>query len=94
MSEDNMQCECDCIHEGDIARHILNPEVFGVVIGFQGSLVGLRLATSLTLVWFHTFELRRVDDWRDGGSKQELPDNVVDFTKEVELRKAKAKGSA
>lgn len=85
-----MTCEdCNCIHEGDVAEHIMNTDVFGVVIGFMGSLVGLRVSPSLNVLWFHTFELRRIDgdDEYTPPAKADVPEgNVIDFTKARDLR--------
>jgi len=90
--------DCDCIHIGDVVEHKMNTSVFGIVIGFAGSLVAVRVSPSLATLWFHEYELRKVDDSDeyDDGGKEELPtkDNVIDFIKAVDLRKAKAKGSA
>lgn len=87
-------CE-ECINEGDIVEHRLNPDIFGIVIGHQGSLVGLRLA-SMAIVWFHEFELRSVAG-DDSPETVEPPSNVVkvDFTKRGQLTKdTKTKGNA
>lgn len=89
--------DCDCIHEGDVAEHIMNPDVFGVVIGFMGSLVGLRVSPSLNVLWFHGFELRPVSDGEPEPEPDEPAeaDNVIDFTRVKELRaNTKTKGAA
>jgi len=92
-------CEnCDCIREGDVVEHRMNTNVFGIVIGYSGSLVSIRVSPSLTTLHFHEWELRKVEgDEYDGGETAEaqpINDNVIDFTKAVDLRKAKAKGAA
>lgn len=86
----------DFLVEGDVVEHIMNDDMFGVVIGHMGSLIGIRTSPSLNLLWFHEWELRLLgDDEYHGGSKEEVPDNVVDFTKAVaDLKKAKTKGAA
>lgn len=91
-------CDCDCIHTGDVVEHIMNTDVFGVVIGFAGSLVALRVSPSLATLCFHEWELRHVDDDEvpPSGDEDEVDpaSNVVDFTKAVDLRRAKMKGAA
>jgi hypothetical protein len=81
-----MTCpECNCIEIGDVVEHKMNTSVFGIVIGFSGSLVLIRVSPSLEVLQFHEWELDPVDD-------DEVPpidrataeDNVirgVDFTK-------------
>lgn len=93
-----MACEdCGAPQEGDVVEHIMNTNVFGVVIGFMGSLVGIRTSPDLNLLWFHSWELRLVEDEEyhgDGGAEAES-DNVIDFTKARELRRnTKTKGVA
>lgn len=90
---------CDCISEGDVVEHIMNTDVFGVVIGFMGSLTAIRVSPSLTTMWFHGFELRAVQDDESNGDvvgKEAVPEseNVIDFTKARDLRTAKTKGAA
>lgn len=70
----------DLLNYGDVVEHRMNTNVFGVVIGFQGSLVGIRLSPSLAVAWFHEWELRL--DEPSGAAA----DNVIDFTKARELR--------
>lgn len=94
-----MNCDtCNCPHEGDVVEHIMNTDVFGVVIGFQGSLVGVRTSPSLNTLWFHDFELRLVDreEYEPGdGEEEDLPDNIIDFTKARKLRETtRTKGAA
>jgi hypothetical protein len=90
---------CDCISEGDVVEHIMNTDVFGVVIGFMGSLTAVRVSPSLATMWFQSFELRPVQDDGyngDDGGKEDVPEseNVIDFTKARDLRTAKTKGAA
>ncbi|RJG46544.1 hypothetical protein [Mesorhizobium sp. DCY119] len=80
---------------GDVVEHKMNTSVFGIVIGFAGSLVYIRVSPSLAVLAFHEWELHRVenDEFHGGGSG----DNVipVDFTKKVRLDKnTKTKGAA
>lgn len=86
---------CDCIHVGDVVEHKMNTNVFGIVVGFMGSLVGIQVAPTLEVLWFQEWTLRVVDDERyDGGDGE---DNVVpvDFTKKVRLdKKTKTRGAA
>lgn len=92
-------CGGPLIREGAVVEHRMNTDVFGVVIGFMGSLVGVRVSPSLAVMWFHEFELRAVeDDEFDGGAKEEPPvaaDNIIDFTRSRELRaNTKTRGAA
>lgn len=91
--------ECNCVGEGDVVEHIMNTDVFGVVIGFMGSLTAIRVSPSLATMWFQSFELRRVgnDEYEpgDGGEEEEPADNIIDFTRERKLRaNTKTKGAA
>lgn len=87
--------EDDFIGIGDVVEHKMNTNVFGIVIGFAGSVVYLRVSPSLATLAFHEWELRPMDDdgepEPDGGLEA---DNVINFTKAVDLRKAKTKGAA
>lgn len=91
-----MQHDCDCIAIGDVVEHKMNTNVFGIVIGFAGSVVYLRASPSLATRAFHEWELRPMDD--DGEPEPDEPaenDNVVDFTRAKELRaNTKTKGAA
>jgi hypothetical protein len=88
----------DFIGIGDVVEHKMNTNVFGIVIGFAGSVVYLRLSPRLRVASFHEWELRLLDD--DGGPEPDEParaDNVVpvDFTRGVKLTKnTKTKGAA
>lgn len=88
--------DCGCLAMGDVAEHIMNTNVFGVVIGFQGSLVGLRVSQSLATMWFHEYELRPLDDDGGpvGGAEVDLPDNVVDLADYKLTAATKTKGAA
>lgn len=91
-----MQRDCDCIRIGDVVEHKMNTNVFGIVIGFAGSLVYVRASPSLATLAFHEWELRLMDD--DGEPEPDEPaeqDNVIDFTRAKELRaNTKTKGAA
>lgn len=97
-NDNHAGCDCDCLFSGDVVEHKMNTNVFGIVIGFSGSLISLRLSPSLAVVQFHEFELRKLDgdDEYRGGDEADVPteDNVINFTQAVDLRKAKAKGAA
>lgn len=89
----------DIIGIGDVVEHKMNTNVFGIVIGFAGSVVYLRVSPSLAVLAFHEWELRLLEDDEypeppaqeaEGGAQ----DNVIDFTKAVDLRQAKTKGAA
>ncbi|NNH56953.1 hypothetical protein HLI01_09045 [Rhizobium laguerreae] len=89
-----MSCtDCDCIGIGDVVEHKMNANVFGIVIGFMGSIILIRVSPSLEVLQFHEWELDLVDD--DGvptpptATKQAVDDNVipVDFTKRRPLKR-------
>ena len=97
-----MSCpDCDCIGIGDVVEHKMNTSVFGIVIGIAGSLIYIRTSPTLAVLSFHEWELQLAED-------EELPppttkkappekddDNVIDFTKERQLRKTtKTRGAA
>lgn len=89
--------EDDFIGIGDVVEHRMNTNVFGIVIGFAGSVVYLRLSPTLAVVSFHEWELQPLgeDEYHEPPAKEE--DNVipVDFTKGVRLDKnTKTKGVA
>jgi hypothetical protein len=83
-----MSCpDCDCIELGDVVEHKMNTNVFGIVIGFMGTIVLVRVAPTLEVLQFHEWELDLVDDddvpTPPVATKQAVDDNVVqvDFTK-------------
>jgi hypothetical protein len=80
-----MSCpDCNCIELGDVVEHKMNANVFGIVIGFMGSLVLIRVSPSLEVLQFHEWELDISDDSDDGVPiEAEDTTNVVqvDFTK-------------
>jgi hypothetical protein len=87
-----MSCpDCDCIEIGDVVEHKMNTSVFGIVIGFMGSIVIIRVSPTLDVLQFHEWELQVVDDDEippPQSAEQPVPDNViqVDFTKKRRLR--------
>jgi hypothetical protein len=86
-----MSCpDCDCIEIGDVVEHKMNTNVFGIVIGFSGSLVIIRVSPSLEVLQFHEWELALMDnDDAPPAPAAEIDDNVVqvDFTKGRDLTK-------
>jgi hypothetical protein len=95
-----MACDnCDCFDYGDVVEHKMNTDIFGVVVGFMGSLVGIQVSSSLAVLWFQEFTLGHIgdDEYHDPEGKEEpvARDNVVDFTKAKALRaNTKTKGAA
>lgn len=92
-----MTCEnCDCLAVGDVVEAKMNTNVMGQVLGFKGTIVGIRLSPSLAECWtLHEWEVRRIDDddeYHSPGGKEDLPeDNVINFTEAVaDLATAKA----
>lgn len=89
--------ERDFLVEGDVVEHIMNSDVFGVVVGHMGSLIGIRTSPTLSLLWFHEWELQPIgDDEYHGGSKEEVPaggDNVIAFPGKL-TKNTKTKGAA
>lgn len=94
-----MSCdECGGLDLGDVVEHRMNADVVGIVIGFMGSLVILRISPSLDTLSFHEWELRLIED----GLSHEPPaatgddTNVVkvDFTKRRELNRDTPTGGA
>lgn len=75
---------------GDVVEHKMNTNVFGMVMGFEGSLVIVRLCPSLDIDSFHDFELQLADfdefeeptpyDPEKGGAE------VINFTEAKALR--------
>lgn len=71
---------------GDVVEHRMNTDVFGVVIGFEGSLITMRLSPSLAKAQFHDYELRSVEDdnyeeppAKDVDGSSSVNSNVVDL---------------
>lgn len=82
---------------GDFVQHRANTNVFGVVIGFEGSLISVRLSPSLAVAEFHEFELEPLEDVDNEPEPKSAPDvgNVVNFTEAKALRAdTKTRGAA
>ena len=75
---------------GDFVEHKANVNIFGVVIGFEGSLVVVRLAPSLLTAKFHEYELQAMES----DEFEPVADEQDDFTNVVDLATARAKGNA
>lgn len=92
---DNNNSTDDTMMLGDVVEHRMNTNVFGVIIGFEGTLVSVRLSPSLAIVKFHEFELQTLGDDEYVPPVEDEGDNVVDFTKERALRAdTKTEGAA
>lgn len=92
MSTADNNCDCDCFDEGDWVECKLNTDFFGIVIGESdfGRFYTVQLAGSMEPKLFYAVTLRHMDQPATGGGGAKLPiddSNVVDFTKERELRK-------
>ena len=83
----------DEIFTGDLVELVVQPKVWGMAVGFEGSLVHVRLVDGSRTA-FHEYELRKM---AGPGSEPAKEDNViqVDLTKKVRLDKdTKTKGTA
>lgn len=94
-----MSCaDCGSIELGDTVEHKMNTDVFGIVIGFSGSLVLIRVCRTLATLQFHEWELNVVDDDTvpPQAAEQPVADNVIrlDFTKARGLRPDTITGGA
>jgi hypothetical protein len=94
-----MSCpDCNCIELGDVVQHKMNTNVFGIVIGFSGSLVLIRVSPTLEVLQFHEWELELTDDDvppLTTVANDEPSADVIDFTKERQLRNTtKTRGAA
>ncbi len=85
----NAYCDCSSFEEGEWVECKLNPSLFGVVISESdfGRYYHVQLAGSLETRSFHWATIRHIDRGDGPVSRQEGDDNVIDFTKERELRK-------
>lgn len=77
-----MTCEnCDCLAVGDVVEAKMNTNVMGQVLGFKGTIVGIRLSPSLAECWtLHEWEVRRIDDddeYHSPGDKEDLPETTT-----------------
>lgn len=99
MSEQG--CDCTFFEEGDWVESRLNSDVFGIIVGQNnfGQFYTVQLAGSMKIETFYAVTLRHMTDFDDegGGGKEPVPtdeSNVIDFTRERDLRKATTKGAA
>lgn len=83
----------DFLELGCLVQHVMNPAIVGVVIGYEGSLVLVRLA-NMKIVKLHDYELMAAGETVDGEPEEVDDDKVVDFTKARDLRTAKTRGAA
>lgn len=74
----------------DLVELVVAPNIWGMAIGFEGSLVHVRLADGQRTV-FHEYELRKMAGAEPAADEA---DNVIDFTKARDLRNAKTSGAA
>lgn len=91
MSTVDNSCDCDCFSEGDWVECKLNTGVFGIVVGESdfGRFYTVQLAGSMEARVFFAVTLRHMARPATGDGGAKLPvddDNVIDFTKERELR--------
>lgn len=71
--------EYETINMGDLVELVIDPSTYGMAIGFQGSLVIVRV-NAITIMHFHEFELRKMTGV-DPGDEDDIPeDNVINFT--------------
>lgn len=88
------------IGEGDIVELVGTPKVSATVVGFMRGNVVISLHGTTTEVVRAPYELIVMvpyfppDDDYDPDPPAVPKDNVIDFTKAVDLRKAKTKGAA
>lgn len=75
-----MSCpDCGGLDVGDVVEHKMNTDVVGIVIGFMGSLVCLRVSPTLEIMSFHEWELRLVADEETPPAKIEPTGVVINF---------------
>ena len=86
-------CEDD-ISIGDIVEHRMNPDVFGIVIGFAGSLVYIRTSPMLTTMQFHEWELQHAERVVAPPAKEENPPSAEIINIDEFLRRVKPAGRA
>ncbi|MCG7507097.1 hypothetical protein [Mesorhizobium retamae] len=81
------------IYAGDLVELVVQPAIYGMAIGFEGSLVHVRLVDG-TRAAFHEYELRKMAGVTPPADEDS---NVipVDFTRGVRMdRNTKTKGAA
>lgn len=99
---DASTCDCTSFEEGDWVECRLNHDVFGIVVGEAdfGRYYHVQLAGSMETKTFFAVTLRHMDlqdDEPPAGVKNTPADddNVIDFTKERQLRNTtKTRGAA
>lgn len=95
-----MSCGCVDFNEGDWVECSLDTNLFGIIISDAdfGRYYNVQLAGSLEVRAFHWATISHIDDPEDegGGTSASMPtdDNVINFTRERDLRTAKTKGAA
>lgn len=85
--------------EGEWVECKLNTNLMGIVISSEdwGRIYSVQLAGSTAIRKFYAVTLRSAEfDGGDDDGGEEIPDceNVIDFTKERDLRTAKTRGAA
>lgn len=86
----------DDIYTGDLVELVVQPAVWGMAIGFEGSLIHVRLVDGSRQV-FHEYELRKMAGVEAPPDSAREDSNVipVDFTRGVRLDgNTKTKGRA
>ena len=74
-----MSDECECVRLEDLVELVVAPAIWGMAIGFEGSLVHVRLPDGSRAI-YHKYELRKMAG-RDGPLPGKEEDNVINFTK-------------
>lgn len=93
MTDITNHCECDFFSEGDWVECKLNTDQFGIVVSSSdwGRFYNVQLAGSMEIKTFYGVTLRHINTQEDEpltGKQAAVvdDDNVIDFTKERELR--------
>jgi len=95
MANDGERCDgCNCIGYEDVVEHKMNTNIFGIVVGFQGSLIGIRVSPSLDLLWFHEWELQHIGDDDYTPPVEDEADNIVNLADYRLKANSKTKGVA
>jgi hypothetical protein len=86
--------ELDDIYTGDLVELVVQPAVWGMAVGFEGSLVHVRLVDGSRQV-FHEYELRKMAGTEPPAQQEDSNVIPVDFTKKARLDgNTKTKGRA
>lgn len=84
----------DMIYPGDLVELVVQPRIWGMAVGSEGSLVHVRIFDGSRQL-FHEFELRKMAGQDPEPEPAKENDNVVNFTRAKELRaNTKTKGAA